>query len=271
MPQYGRPRQADGGIKAGGRRGTIGEQWWSRRFIDVMESFADKGRLGRGRTYARKGQVLELVVKPYEVTAKVQGSEDEPYNLTIGINAIPDDTWEAIEAEIASRAVFRAKLLSGEMPTEIEDLFAGHGAPLFPSSADDLHLMCDCLDWGNPCKHVAAALYVLAEAFDRDPFLILAWNGRTRDRLLTGLRRRPAAAPDPLDIEDTPITATDFWAPAAGLARLRERPPAPRIPPGLLMELLDPPRVKVRRRDLTEILGPAYQALAQHSEDPPDG
>lgn len=263
MPQYGRPRQAEGGIKARGGRGTIGAEWWSRRFIDVMESFADKNRMGRGRTYARKGQVLELNVRPYEVNARVQGSEEEPYVVTIGINAIPDETWEAIEAEIASRAVFRAKLLSGEMPAEIEDLFAGLGTPLFPSSSDDLHMMCDCLDWGYPCKHVAAVLYVLAEAFDRDPFLILAWNGRTRDQLRKGLRRRPAAEADATDVEDTPLTATDFWTPASGLARLRERPPRPKTPPGLLMELLDPPKVKVRRRDLVDLLAPVYEALAR--------
>jgi uncharacterized Zn finger protein len=107
-------------------------------------------------------------------------------------------------------------------------------------------------------------LYLLAEAFDDDPFLILAWNGRTKEQLLAGLRRRDsahaAATADPLEIEETPLTERldDFWAPAA----LRDRPPAPPMPPGLLLRLLDPPKVKVRRRDLTEALRPAYEALS---------
>jgi uncharacterized Zn finger protein len=259
---YGPPRQVDGGIRARSERGTIGEEWWSRRFIDVLESFADKGRLSRGRSYARKGQVIGLTVEPYEVTARVQGSDPEPYDVAVGIDAIDDDTWESIEETLAAQAVFRARLLAGEMPPEIEDAFAAAGAALFPATPDDMHVMCSCPDWGEPCKHAAAVLYLLAEAFDDDPFLILAWNGRTREQLLSGLRRLDAAEAEaePLEIEETPIAdrLDDFWAPAA----LHDRPPALPMPPGLLLRLLDPPKIKVRRKELTDVLSPAYDALS---------
>jgi uncharacterized Zn finger protein len=261
---YGPPRPVEGGLRARSERGTIGEQWWSRRFIDVLESYADKGRLSRGRSYARKGQVIDLTVEAYEVTARVQGSAPDPYEVAIGIDAIDEPTWAAIEEALASQAVFRARLLAGEMPPEIEEVFGMFGIPLFPGASGDMHIMCGCPDWGEPCKHSAAVLYLLAEAFDDDPFLILAWNGRTKEQLLAGLRRldsaAAAASADPLEIEETPLTERleDFWAPAA----LRDRPPAPPMPPGLLLRLLDPPKVKVRRRDLTEVLRPAYEALS---------
>jgi uncharacterized Zn finger protein len=262
---YGPPRPVEGGLRARGERGTIGEEWWSRRFIDVLESFADKGRLGRGRGYARKGQVIDLKVDAYEVTARVQGSREEPYEVAIGIDVIDEPTWTAIEEALASQAVFRARLLAGEMPPEIEEVFGMFGIPLFPGASGDMHIMCSCPDWGEPCKHAAAVLYLLAEAFDDDPFLILAWNGRTRERLLGGLRRLEsadaAASADPLEIDETALTERleDFWAPAA----VRDRPPAPPMPPGLLLKLLDPPKVKVRRRDLTDVLRPAYEALGE--------
>jgi uncharacterized Zn finger protein len=261
---YGPPRPVEGGIRARGERGTLGEQWWSRRFIDVLESFADKGRLTRGRAYARKGQVMKLTVDAYEVTARVQGSDPEPYEVAIGIDAIDDETWESIEETLAAQAVFRARLLAGEMPAEIEDAFAASGAALFPATSDDMHVMCSCPDWGEPCKHAAAVLYLLAEAFDDDPFLILAWNGRTREQLLSRLRRlesAAAASADPLEIEETPLAdrLDDFWTPAT----LRDRPPSPPTPPGLLLRLLDPPKIKVRRRDLTDVLRPAYEALGE--------
>jgi uncharacterized Zn finger protein len=261
MPFYEPARAVEGGLRARGARGSIGERWWSRRFIDVLESFADQGRLTRGRAYARKGQVLDLTVDAYEVTARVQGSDPDPYDVAVGIDVIADAAWEAIEEALASQAVFRARLLAGEMPPEIEDVFAAFGVALFPESSDDMHLMCSCPDWGEPCKHGAAVLYLLAEAFDDDPFLILAWHGRTKERLLTGLRRlEPAAEPDPLDVADTPLAdqLDDFWAPAT----VRDRPPAPAMPPGLLLRQLDPPKVKVRRRSLPDVLGPAYEALA---------
>lgn len=257
--EFGPPRPVEGGIKARSERGSIGERWWSRRFVDVLESFADSGRLSRGRSYARKGQVVDLRIRPYEVTAEVQGSDPEPYEVAVGIDPIDAATWASVEEALASQAVFRARLLAGEMPPEIEEVFAIFGVSLFPASPADLHVMCSCPDWVEPCKHAAAVLYLLAEAFDDDPFLVLAWHGRTKDELLTGLRRHEPGAPDPLEIDETPVAGRmdDFWAPAA----LHDRPPAPPVPPGLLLRLLDPPKVKVRRRDLTDVLRPAYDAL----------
>lgn len=257
----------DEGIRARTRRGSIGARWWSRRFIDLVESFADAGRLQRGRAYARKGNVFDLRVEAHEVTAKVRGSAPEPYEVALGIEAIDEDGWRAVEAELASRALFRARLLAGEMPPEIEWVFAELGLALFPDSASDLHLMCDCPDWGDPCKHAAAVLYLLAEAFDDDPFLILQWNGRRRDQLLGALRRATETEPDPLEMQEEPLTAAGFWTPPSGLARLRERPPAPPVPPGFVLQVAAAPPVRVRRRALTDVLAPAYEALAGQDED----
>ncbi len=83
-----------------------------------------------------------------------------------------------------------AKLLSGEMPEEIEEAFVESSTTLFPASDDDLVSACSCPDWENPCKHVAAVFYLMAEAFDDDPFLIFAWRGRDKERLLAELRAR---------------------------------------------------------------------------------
>ena len=208
--------------------------------------------------------MIDLKVDAYEVNARVQGSRPKPYEVAIGIDVIDEPTWTAIEEALASQAVFRARLLAGEMPQEIEEVFGMFGIPLFPGASGDMHIMCSCPDW-ETLQARRRGLYLLAEAFDGDPFLILAWNGRTRERLLGGLRRLEsadaAASADPLEIDETALTERleDFWAPAA----VRDRPPAPAMPPGLLLKLLDPPKVKVRRRDLTDVLRPAYEALGE--------
>ena len=69
-----RPIQAKGGIKAQSKRGTFGQSWWAQRWIRVLESFDIGARLGRGRSYARGGQVLSVDIDKGVVTAKVQGS-----------------------------------------------------------------------------------------------------------------------------------------------------------------------------------------------------
>src|SRR5690349_13155687 len=146
----GRPIEVDGGIAVRAKRGKIGERWWSRRFVDVLEGVCDGGRLARGRAYARKGQVMDFDLRPGRVTAHVQGSRPRPYDVTIAIAAFDDAQWTAVTEALGGQALFRAALLAGEMPHEIVELFAAYGLPLFP---DQLEIVCGCPDWSVPCKH----------------------------------------------------------------------------------------------------------------------
>lgn len=175
------------GIKTKSRRGEIGETWWSKRFVKALEKVADISRLGRGRMYARSGQVFDLKVEWGLVSAKVQGSQPRPYTVEIAFDPIPEPIWQSIEAKLADHAGYAASLLAGDMPREIDAMFKAANYPLFPTQAHDLAADCTCPDWMTPCKHVAATYYILAEAFDDDPFLILAWRGRTRAQLLDKL------------------------------------------------------------------------------------
>ncbi|MGE5829331.1 MAG: hypothetical protein ACM30G_13380, partial [Micromonosporaceae bacterium] len=125
----GPPRRVDGGLKARSTRGAIGESWWSRRFLAVLEELTLGGRLSRGRSYARAGQVLSLAVTPGVVTSVVQGSRAEPYRVRIGLTPYPDRVWHQIEQSLAGQALFSARLLAGEMPAEIEEVCADAAAP----------------------------------------------------------------------------------------------------------------------------------------------
>src|SRR5215472_15202195 len=264
-----RPRKAAGGIKARSKRGPIGEQWWSRRFIEVLESLGLASRMSRGRSYARSGQVLGLDIGTGHVTAGVQGSRPKPYKVRLTVVPLTTAQWAAVEEALAARAVFRARLLAGEMPAEIEEVFAGCGTPLFPRTARDLEMSCSCPDWEVPCKHLAAVCYVLAEAFDDDPFAMLAWRGRGREKLLASLRRISTVPgpPGPLiNVTGRPLAECldGFWSPGLSPARLRAMPTAPVTAPDLLLRSFEPPTIAVRGRDLADVLDPIYQRLAGH-------
>ncbi len=294
-----RPRKAEGGIKARSKRGSIGEQWWSRRFIDVLESFGPQTRLSRGRNYARSGQVLKLDIGTGHVTATVQGSRVKPYRVRLTVDPLTTRQWRRVEEALAARAIFRARLLAGEMPAEIEEVFAGCGTPLFPKSERDLEMTCTCPDWEVPCKHVAAVCYVLAEAFDDDPFAMLAWRGKGRDDLLAALRllsggraatgpggsghgdsRRGAGAHRDSgrasggglagDVADKPLAECidSFWSTPLSAARLQALPPATPAPADLLLRSLDPPLITAGGQDLVTLLRPAYLLMAGDGENP---
>jgi len=189
----------------------------------VLETLGIGSRLQRGKRYARSGQVLTLEVTAGQVRASVQGSRAKPYRVFIETDVLTAPEWDAIESVMASSAVFAARLLAGEMPEEIEEAFAESSTSLFPTSADGLDSACSCPDWENPCKHIAAVYYLLAEAFDADPFLIFAWRGRAREELLTGLRARRRGS-DPNDSRESGAVAPSagtgpFGWPAADAER----------------------------------------------------
>jgi uncharacterized Zn finger protein len=166
----------------------------------VLESFDIGSRLQRGKHYARAGQVLNLELVPGQVRASVQGSRTKPYRVFIKTEVLTGSEWDGIEDVMASKAVFLAKLLAGQMPEEIEEAFVECSTTLFPDSDDDLVSACSCPDWENPCKHIAAVFYLMAEAFDDDPFLIFAWRGRSKEELLAELRIR-RRGPDAVESE----------------------------------------------------------------------
>jgi uncharacterized Zn finger protein len=274
FPPPSRPRKAVGGIRARSKRGSIGEQWWSRRFIDVLESFGMQSRLTRGRNYARSGQVLSLEIGTGHVTAMVQGSRVKPYKVRLTVDPLTKPQWRTVEQALAGRALFRARLLAGEMPAEIEAIFADCGTPLFPRSARDLTMSCTCPDWEIPCKHLAAVCYVLAEAFDDDPFGMLAWRGKGRNDLLAALRALSgpeSPGPEPPGgsrrsgaVADRPLAESldGFWSSGLSAARLRALPPAAAAPADLVLRGFEPPPIAVRGKDLATVLWPAYQLMA---------
>jgi uncharacterized Zn finger protein len=279
-----KPKKVKDGIKAKSKRGAIGETWWSKRWIDVLESFNMGARLTRGRSYARKGQVISIDVNKGVVDAKVQGTGSKPYEVTIGLKPISDDDWEKVTDAMASKAIFAAKLLSGEMPTTIEDAFSEAGVSLFPAKKKDLETDCSCPDYANPCKHIAAVYYLLAERFDEDPFLIFKLRGRTQEEITDALQRWRATDVDvDVDVfaEDVATGAAtvseagesakpldscldSFWEVGAALESFSANPAPPEVEVAILKRLGDAPFV-VGKDNISALLAKAYEMAGRRA------
>jgi uncharacterized Zn finger protein len=289
FPAKSGPRPVAGGLIARSTRGEIGEHWWSRRFVEVLESFALGSRLTRGKNYARRGQVLSLEVKVGSVTATVQGSRRSPYHASISLAPFSALIWAKVEVTLAEQAIYSAQLLAGELPPELEQVFAAAGAPLFPQRQSDLQMSCSCPDYEVPCKHLSAVFYLLAERFDDDPFQILHWRGRDRATLLGRLRTLRGDVQSEPDGPSTPgaaetlpavgalaaladLVATDravdradpveFWTASA----LPSRPVHPELPPDLVLRQLPVPDAGIGGASLVTALRPLYARMAESQE-----
>ena len=219
FPRYvSAPALAADGIATSKQRGAMAASWWSQRFVDVLESYGLGARMQRGRAYARKGQVLTLDVGPAVIVAKVQGSRKVPYQVRVAIRTpLTAAQWKKVDTAMAAKVGFVVRLLADELPAELEEVFDAAGVDLFAHSWRALDARCSCPDSENPCKHIAAVLYVYADQLDRDPWLLLAWHGRTRDAVMRTLRERGGASGAPPDARAPAAAIAPWWPLTPGL------------------------------------------------------
>jgi uncharacterized Zn finger protein len=264
-----RPLETTEGIKARSQRGEFARNWWATRWIEAMERLVDPGRLRRGRTYARKGQVLSIKETKGGVKARVQGSRPTPYKVTIQLKPLSDAQWEKVIDALAGQAIFTAQLLAGEMPQNIEEAFAAAGVSLFPDKSGDLTTDCSCPDWVNPCKHVAATHYILGDRFDEDPFLLFRLRGRTQEQILVAMRRRRAGQEEieegveaePEEVIPLEEMLSHFWEMGEPLEPFPVAIKPPQVALPLLKRLGEPSFMA--EGALQTYLGPAYEAITQ--------
>ncbi len=263
--------------ETGSGQQEFGRTWWGRAWLEALEQRArlDPDRLPRGRDYARSGAVGELTLAPGEARARVQGRKTEPYEVRIRVRRFTDDEWDRVLAAISVRLGHAAALLDGELPPEIADDAAAAGLDLLPGGGE-LGPRCTCPDDADPCKHSAAACYLLTDALDADPFALFLLRGRTRDQVLAGVRARRrgqatapgATADDHGDAGATPVSAQPtadegvdaraaFGAPESA-APIPAMPLPPRRPGAPAALPVDPPPWRSGlREDLVELAADA--------------
>jgi uncharacterized Zn finger protein len=266
--------------KGPGSRRAFGATWWGRAWLEALEQRArlDPNRLARGRSFARRGSVLEVTVSPGAVEAVVQGSRVTPYQVTVRIRAFSTSEWDAVLDVVSSQIGRVAALLDGELPPEVVDDVQAAGLELLPSAGEVL-TNCNCPDFAVPCKHSAAVCYLVADTLDEDPFALLLLRGKTRDELLSALRSRrsgsdpgemPRAKPAP-----TGVLAKAAFAAAGGPGRVA----VPAVPRPLgqagvpaAVRVLDPPRSSgVDVRDLMTLAADAARRAWELASGDGDG
>ena len=206
------PLSVAGGIRAQAGRGLRPRHGWGSSWIAQLELRMAGPRLGRGRSYAASGQVAELHLEPGRVTAVVQGASPEPYHVTLDFRTLDAAGRRQMLTALHAQPLLLARLLSGEAPPEVVTLFLATGCPLFPEDPADLRADCTCPDWASPCKHTAAVGFLLAEAIDRDPLLLLALRGVSRDALIGATSaQEPDVAPPAAPAGTDPADPVAFW------------------------------------------------------------
>ena len=207
-------------IEIQGRK--MAHTFWGEAWCKHLERFSDfANRLPRGRTYVRNGSVCHLAIKKGKVEAIVSGSE--LYQVDIHITPLSSARWKNIRKQCAGQIGSMLELLQGQLSNQVMEIVTDPANGLFPQPGD-IKLHCDCPDWADMCKHVAAVLYGVGARLDKKPELLFVLRKVDHQALIPadldmqaattgqGKRRRLAnqdlSSMFGIDIEDTPLQET---------------------------------------------------------------
>jgi len=178
-------RKKDSSLKPVILKGSaIADTWWGKAWNKNLEAYADySNRIGRGRSYVRSGAVLDLRIAGGTVTALVMGSDWAPYKISIKIKPIAPAVWSKLKKACRGQLASVAKLLEGQFPNELQEVFTQQRSGLFPGPKE-ITFSCSCPDWASMCKHVAASLYGVGNRLDEDPSLFFTLRKVKMDDLV---------------------------------------------------------------------------------------
>jgi uncharacterized Zn finger protein len=255
---------------------------WGQRWIDSIAQFTRAPQMERGLRIAKSGRVLSIQVDQGFATAEVQGTRSRPYRVEIGLPMFTRKQWMRVTDALLKKAFYSAKLLAGEMPLELEEIFVQAGAALIPTSEEDLSSDCSCTELDSPCTHIAATFFVLGQEIDRDPFLLLEMRGLGRAQLLAEmqtrrgsdkiLKKKPATAPLPERPVQTLLShrLNDFFraSPAPTThAATSANPAAPVLKPGSRIHKMGAPPFWQSDNNFEDVLVRIYQAVRSRASN----
>jgi uncharacterized Zn finger protein len=189
-------------IEVQGRK--IARTFWGEAWCSHLEKFSDyENRLPRGRTYVRNGSVCHLAISKGKVEAMVSGSK--LYRVDISINPLSVNKWKNLRKKCTGQIGSMLELLQGRFSDHVMEIVTDQNQGLFPNPSE-IKLDCDCPDWAEMCKHIAAVLYGVGARLDHQPELLFLLRNVDHEELITadldiqsatsreGKRRRLAGA-----------------------------------------------------------------------------
>jgi uncharacterized Zn finger protein len=234
------------------------------------------------------GQTKRMGASPGRVEAQIQGRADRPYSTSITLTTFAEEDWERVAKAMSEGAIYAAKLLAGELPPNIEDLFGPLNLRLFPAVAADAVVACSCAESRKAqaegrqlwCKHTCCLAYLLAQRLANEPFLIFMLRGLEGKELLERLRERRIAAgaaaagsaplyqqhvPGVADIPSATLeeSASAFWDAGSGLSQLDIPLDAPKVSHPLLRRLGQSPFTGVAQFPLVGLLASCYDTISR--------
>jgi uncharacterized Zn finger protein len=221
---------------------------WARLLTTAVVRDEGSAVAERGRALVRDGEVGPVEVEQGTLAANVAG-----FSVAITANPVPPRIWAAMARFARNNRPLYEAVEGRAQSVHLEHLMIEDWSePLVPRPYE-LGRSCTC-DQEDPCEHVAALAFAVADGIDADPSLLLRWRGCVAEPEL----------PTDAAIVSTPeptadLTDDDPWRAGA----LPEPRPLRPLPVGAVLKRLGPSGLQLRGEDLADVLQRAYASFAE--------
>lgn len=162
---------------------AIARSFWGKGWCSHLESFGDySNRLPRGRTYVRNGSVCHLGIAKGKVEAIVSGSK--LYRVAVTVSPLKKAKWTKLKQRCTGKIGSLIELLQGKLSEEIMGTVTDRDDGLFPLPGE-IKYTCNCPDWADMCKHIAAVMYGIGARLDAQPELLFLLRGVDHEDLIS--------------------------------------------------------------------------------------
>lgn len=163
---------------------AISKNWWGKAWLKHLETYADySNRLPRGKSYVKQGALFHLEVSEGKISALVNGSGRNLYDVEIKVATLNKDHWQRVVSLCQNSIESLEALCEGKFSKDMEGILMNPEYGLFPNVAE-ISFDCSCPDWAVMCKHVAAVLYGFGARLDTEPLLFFKLRDVNIEELL---------------------------------------------------------------------------------------
>lgn len=280
------PRRVRGGVRLKPQDEKDTPHWVTDRIWRLVERAVSAEVYAEGLEYARLGQTRRVEFEDGQVEASVQGRMSRPYPVKLRLSHFSSEDRDRIIDAMADQALYAAKLLAREVPTNIEDLFAPLGLKLFPSDPEEIETSCSCKEPKPWCKHAVCAAILVAQKLGREPLSIFELRGQSIEQFIAMLSDRRALnnqGPGPTlvyqpqipGVSDRSASAMtsdleNFWEPGGPLDEIDAPLGQPAVS-HVLLRRLGPSPFTESRFPLVGLMATCYELTSEHARREADG
>jgi SWIM zinc finger len=222
---------------------------WARLFASAVVRDEGSALAERGRALVREGEVGPVDVTQGTLAANVGGC-----SVAITAKPVPPRIWVAMVRFARGNRPLEEAIEGRAQSVHLEHLMIEDWSePLVPRPYE-LGRSCSCDGDGEPCEHVAALAFAVADEIDADPSLLLRWRGCVAAPEVPTEAEVVSTAEPSLHLMDD-----DPWRAGA----LPEARPLRPLPVGAVLKRLGPSGLELRGEDLADVLQRAYASFAE--------